>query len=392
MPAKILIKVLVLAAPLLQLASVVSGFPAHASLAGLSGRDYHYVVSQLEAKVPAPPPGPLDFNGTKLVDDPEHPWMPLQPGDVRGPCPGLNTLASHGVSYLPRNGVATPVQMIQAVQEGFNMENFLARFTTYSAMLLDGNLVTDLLSIGAKTSLTGRDPPLPALAGGMHNHGTFEGDASLTRGDAFFGDNHSFNETLFEQFKDFSNRFGNGFYNLTVAAELRFHRIQQGIATNPQFSIAGFRHLTAYAEVTFPANLFVDGRREGCMKGQLDMLSAERFFRDMRFPPGFFRPAKPTATEGIDAVLAAHPVQPGANDGTSVDSFTVDESLGSLLDYCGFYTQFVNTTIRGLYPNPTGVLRKNLDMNLQFFFDSLSPGSNCTQVFPYGQPGEGGMA
>lgn len=26
-------------------------------------------------------------------------------GDVRGPCPGLNTLANHG--YLPRNGVAT---------------------------------------------------------------------------------------------------------------------------------------------------------------------------------------------------------------------------------------------------------------------------------------------
>jgi hypothetical protein len=26
-------------------------------------------------------------------------------GDVRGPCPGLNTLANHG--YLPRNGIAT---------------------------------------------------------------------------------------------------------------------------------------------------------------------------------------------------------------------------------------------------------------------------------------------
>lgn len=43
------------------------------------------------------PPGPLEFNGTKLVNDDKHPWMPLRTGDIRGPCPGLNTLASHGV-------------------------------------------------------------------------------------------------------------------------------------------------------------------------------------------------------------------------------------------------------------------------------------------------------
>ena len=46
---------------------------------------------------PPPPPGPPSFTGTKLVNDPDHPWQPLRPGDIRGPCPGLNTLASHGV-------------------------------------------------------------------------------------------------------------------------------------------------------------------------------------------------------------------------------------------------------------------------------------------------------
>jgi hypothetical protein len=49
---------------------------------------------------PPPPPGPLSFDGLKLVNDPDHPWRPLRNGDVRGPCPGLNTLASHGVSSI----------------------------------------------------------------------------------------------------------------------------------------------------------------------------------------------------------------------------------------------------------------------------------------------------
>jgi hypothetical protein len=59
-------------------------------------------VARLPQVLPPNPPGPLEFNGTKLVNDRDHPWKPLQKGDIRGPCPGLNTLASHGVSvYTP---------------------------------------------------------------------------------------------------------------------------------------------------------------------------------------------------------------------------------------------------------------------------------------------------
>ena len=46
---------------------------------------------------PPPPPGPPSFIGAKLVHDRAHPWKPLRDGDERGPCPGMNTLASHGV-------------------------------------------------------------------------------------------------------------------------------------------------------------------------------------------------------------------------------------------------------------------------------------------------------
>ena len=50
-----------------------------------------------------------------------------------------------------------------------------ALFVTYGAHLVDGNLVTDLLSIGEKTKKTGPDPPAPAIVGGLNTHAVFEG-------------------------------------------------------------------------------------------------------------------------------------------------------------------------------------------------------------------------
>jgi hypothetical protein len=47
---------------------------------------------------------------------------------------------------------------------------------------------------------------------------------------------------------DFSNRYGDGYYDLTVTAEYRFHLIQQGIAANPNFSYIFPRYLTGYGE------------------------------------------------------------------------------------------------------------------------------------------------
>ncbi|KAH6885636.1 hypothetical protein BKA70DRAFT_1337465 [Coprinopsis sp. MPI-PUGE-AT-0042] len=263
------------------------------------------------------------------------------------------------------------------------MGSDLARTTTYAAHLLDGNPITDLLSIGGKTPKTGPDPPAPAIVGGLNNHGTFEGDASMTRADAYFGDNHSFNPALFEQFKNFSMIYGNGFFNTTVSAELRFHRIQESIANNPTFEMLGFRHNTAYAEASFPATFFVDGRKTGSEAGQLDMVTAERFFKDMQFPVDFHRPAAPVTGADIGAIYAAHPTQPGKNV-NGVNTFQVDTSIGSITDTCGFYTGFVNVKVKGLYPNPTGILKRNLNKNLQFLYDTFS-GAGCPQIFPYGQ-------
>jgi len=260
------------------------------------------------------------------------------------------------------------------------MGNDLALLVTYAAMLVDGNQLTNLMSIGGKTPATGADPPPPAIVGGLDTHGVFEGDASMTRGDAFFGDNHSFNETLFQEFISFSNTFGAGKFNKTVAAELRFQRIKDSIMTNPNFTFVLPRYATAYAEATFPFNFFVDGRVQD---GQLDLTVARGFFENSQMPVGFFRRDGPFGLNEVvidfNDIFEVHPVEAGRNHG--VNNYTAEPTGSSI---CDIYTEFVNTTVQQLYPDPQGALRTALKVNLKSLFQPAGE-SNCTELFPYGQ-------
>ena len=186
---------------------------------------------------------------------------------------------------------------------------------------------------------------------------------------------------MFSQFVDFSNRFGAGKYNLTVAGELRWQRIQESIATNPKFSFVAPRIFTAYAESTFPINFFIDGRQTGSDAGQLDLIAAKGFFKDSRMPDNFFRPNGSRGAEGFDKVVAAHPIGPGSNVG-GVNNYVLDPTSANLNQFCLLYTNFVNQTIKGLYPKPTGILLKALNQNLDFLHSGI--GSNCPKPSPYG--------
>ncbi|TFK17617.1 Cloroperoxidase [Coprinopsis marcescibilis] len=311
---------------------------------------------------PVSPPDPLVHLGTKLVNDAAHPWMPPRVGDQRGPCPGLNVLASHG--YLPRNGVATTVQLINAVQEGFNMENRLAKIFVYSTLIVNGNPLTNLLSIGGMTPLTGPDPPSPAVVAGLNAGGLFEGDASMSRADGYFGNSHEFNTGVFDQFKSFSANYGNGFYNFTVAPKLRHHLFQQSRQNNPEVSFTEFRWFSAHAKSVFPVNFFVDGRN---YTGQLSMDAAEAFFKDGRFPDDFWRAPAPVGLEGMGEVSSMSSVE--------------------LISFCRLYTNVINMAAKDLYPNPTGLLRTNLIKNMRWLFEAVDD-PDCAEIFPYGRVDE----
>ena len=51
----------------------------------------------------------------------------------------------------------------------------LAVFITWGAFLVDGNHLTNWMSIGEKTAETGLAPPPPAIVGGLNTHKVFEG-------------------------------------------------------------------------------------------------------------------------------------------------------------------------------------------------------------------------
>jgi hypothetical protein len=50
-----------------------------------------------------------------------------------------------------------------------------------------------------------------------------------------------------------------------------------------------------------------------------------------------------------------------------VNTYTPDPTSADFNNFSALYTNFVNETVKGLYPNPKGVLRRNLIINLGHF-------------------------
>ncbi|KZP26146.1 Cloroperoxidase [Athelia psychrophila] len=75
------------------------------------------------------------LRGTCPVTGTSNNFCAPQPGDVRSPCPALNTLANHG--YLPRNGkhISLPA-FARALQAGYRLSAVLAWFLSIGAFIL----------------------------------------------------------------------------------------------------------------------------------------------------------------------------------------------------------------------------------------------------------------
>lgn len=127
--------------------------------------------------------------------DDAHQFVAPTDLDIRGPCPGLNAAANHG--FLSRSGITNYSELVDAVQNVYNMGYDLANFlAVFSILLADGDLITKKLSIGCDaTTRTSVNPSLTGSEPGLDGHNKFEADTSLTRDDYFLGDgdNFSFN-------------------------------------------------------------------------------------------------------------------------------------------------------------------------------------------------------
>ncbi|KAK7051531.1 hypothetical protein VNI00_004506 [Paramarasmius palmivorus] len=147
------------------------------------------------------------------IDWHEHRFQPPTDGDLRGPCPGLNTLANHG--FIPRNGRNMTVEtVLKGSLDGFNVPSavlsLIAKISPFTSNTFDGQFTLDDIKL----------------------HNAVEHDASLSRSDYALGSNYIFNATLYNETLANSNP-GVDYYNVTSAGLVQKARLADSLTRNP---------------------------------------------------------------------------------------------------------------------------------------------------------------
>lgn len=182
----------------------------------------------------------LAFTGLALAVDFTN-WHPPGPGDVRGPCPCLNSLANHNI--LPHNGrnYTIPV-LVKALTEAVNVSPEFAA------------------TISLLGTFTAADPTKGSFdLTDLLNHNLFEHDASLSRADfEFGGDVQTFRPDIFSQFISHFN--GQEFVTYQAAAAARYDRVQTERNRDPHFTYNSQHQITSYSETVFYIRTLIDPR------------------------------------------------------------------------------------------------------------------------------------
>ncbi|CAN9436538.1 unnamed protein product [Alternaria alternata] len=145
-------------------------------------------------------------------------WHPARPGESRGPCPMLNTLANHG--FLPREGRNFTLPTVKhALLTGLNISEEI------SELLYNFALTTNP---GPNATTWGLDT--------LGNHNILEHDASLSRSDKFFNDDAvSFNATVYNQTRAY---WTDEKITIQMAANARLARMIDSVKYNPRFALS----------------------------------------------------------------------------------------------------------------------------------------------------------
>lgn len=151
-----------------------------------------------------------------------HAWKPAGLGDSRSPCPMLNAMANHG--WLPHDGKNIDLATIQSAFEaamGFSTESFISITQSALAVSTTGNSSTFNLQ-------------------DLAHHNAIEHDGSLSRNDAFFGDDLHFNPLIWAAT---AARYGiripftSPVITVEIAARARAARVRDAKLINPGFNL-----------------------------------------------------------------------------------------------------------------------------------------------------------
>ncbi|GJC87646.1 putative sterigmatocystin biosynthesis peroxidase stcC [Colletotrichum liriopes] len=205
---------------------------------------------------------PLAFFTTSvLCQDAEHTWRAPGGNDRRAPCPLLNSLANHG--YLPRNGQNISVDaLIEGMHAGLNLREDAKLF-----FRLQGNKALEASSTGNKNTFHLSD---------LNKHNLIEHDASLSRADIYFGDNWSFNQTIFDETKSY---WPSATISISDAAKALVARQKSAEKVNPEFNLPLDGHTNSLGQTAMYLGLFGDYD-----DGNANRSWVEYFFENERLP------------------------------------------------------------------------------------------------------------
>ncbi|KAL2801973.1 Chloroperoxidase [Aspergillus granulosus] len=191
------------------------------------------------------------------LHDPHH-WHPPGPGDFRGPCPMMNTLANH--NFLPHDGRnLTRAVVVDALTSALNFNASLA------SLMFDMAIVANPEENATYFTLDH-----------LNRHNVLEHDGSLSRADAFAGSNHIFNATIFSQTRSFWTA---PTLTAQMLANSKLARQIVSRAFNPTYTFTESMEQLSLGEVAAPIIVFGDME-----EGTVDRELVEYFFEHERLP------------------------------------------------------------------------------------------------------------
>ncbi|KAJ6472873.1 Chloroperoxidase [Mycena vitilis] len=315
------------------------------------------------------PPRQTD-TGTKRIPDADHPFIAPGPNDMRGPCPGLNTLANHG-------GITSFEEIINGAQEAYNIDRDMGVGMASLNLLQRGNAFVNKISIGG---VSPHVPPLPGQIDGPQTrgiaaHGRGEGDASMTRSDVHIGDNRNFNQTLWDEDLQVLAQLGDDgpdgpktVFNLETLIALKKQNLESDQVLDPE------HRETDDADPQFAASVFANGTT-----GLATKRIISSFFMNQTFPDNWHRAAVPILGGSVPGeIMAALPQWvPGHNDENGV--FVADPKAPAPFNVStgcsAYWDNFHNAVPATLATEPKGIFKQNVEMLRSLLFNA----SGCAE-------------
>ncbi|ORY56325.1 Chloroperoxidase [Pseudomassariella vexata] len=221
-------------------------------------------------------------------------WEPAGADDLRGPCPMMNTLANHG--FLPHDGRNITKEIaVYALNTALNFNTSLASIMWEQAVIANPESNATFFTLDH-----------------LNRHNVLEHDASMSRTDAFFGNNHVFNQTIF---KTTTSHWTGDVLDANMLANGKLFRQVESRSFNPNYTFTATTEQFSIGEMAAPIIVFGD-----IEAGTVDRDLVLYFFENERLPTELGWTKKVDTIDLEDAAKASELIANATNLITSANA------------------------------------------------------------------------